>query len=87
VTTANNQTLAYPPANRLQNANGPNANHGSAMTGARTSDRKCGTVTTLATHRLLTVTVNPGATQAVATMTFDAIGQITRITRPTVSPQ
>jgi hypothetical protein len=23
VTTANNQTLAYPPANRLQNANGP----------------------------------------------------------------
>jgi YD repeat-containing protein len=32
--------------------------------------------------RLLTVTVNPGATQAVTTMTYDAIGQITRITRP-----
>ena len=32
--------------------------------------------------RLLTVTVNPGATQAVTTMTYDAIGQITKITRP-----
>ncbi|MEQ1694531.1 MAG: RHS repeat-associated core domain-containing protein [Hyphomicrobiaceae bacterium] len=32
--------------------------------------------------RLLTTTVNPGATQAVTTMTYDGAGQITKITRP-----
>jgi RHS repeat-associated protein len=32
--------------------------------------------------RLLTVTVNPGANQAVTTMTYDAVGQITKITKP-----
>ncbi|MBX9925821.1 MAG: hypothetical protein K2Y05_05645, partial [Hyphomicrobiaceae bacterium] len=32
--------------------------------------------------RLLTVTVNPGATQAVTTLTYDGVGDITRITRP-----
>jgi YD repeat-containing protein len=32
--------------------------------------------------RLLTATVNPGASQAVTTMTYDAVGNITKITRP-----
>ena len=44
-----------------------------------------GVVTTMAYDfqgRLLTVTVNPGASQAVTSMTYDAIGQITRITKP-----
>jgi RHS repeat-associated protein len=32
--------------------------------------------------RMLTATVNPGASAAVTTMTYDAIGQVTRVTRP-----
>ena len=32
--------------------------------------------------RLLTTNVNPGANVAITTMTYDAIGQVTRVTRP-----
>jgi YD repeat-containing protein len=32
--------------------------------------------------RLLTTTVNSGASQAVTTLTYDAIGQVTKVTRP-----
>jgi RHS repeat-associated protein len=89
VTAANNVTLNYSPANRLQNANGPwgNSTYWYDAVGNRTDDiNSVGAVTTTrlqaygtTNNRILTMTENGAAWRSYS---YDGAGNITGETRP-----